>query len=95
MQHPQSEEIREIVANCIENGGILRVGSVGQRLADVHQEQGFSPNLVCEMLLEAGIAAGVALEIASPHPVRTPDSSLGDRSRRQYPADQVFRSNLD
>ena len=74
MQNPLSDEIRKYVADCIQNGSILRVGNVGQRLADAHPDQGFSPDIVCEMLLEAGIAAGVPIELGSPRPGNMSDT---------------------
>ncbi len=77
MQNLLPEEIRKSVANCIQNRSILRVGSVGQRLADVHRNQGISSELICEMLLQAGISAGVPVEIDSPRPVTFSDSLLG------------------
>ncbi len=59
------EQIRGEVARCVRDQTILRTSSAARRVS--HQiGPGTSLNAIAAMLLEAGIAAAVAVEIEMP-----------------------------
>jgi hypothetical protein len=51
------EKVRQAVAGCIPENTVLRIGPVAARIAG-HAEEGISPKIVAQELLEAGVAAG-------------------------------------
>lgn len=64
------EEVRREVARCVRDNSILRMSSAAQR---VSQRIGADVPLtaIASLLLEAGIAAYVAVEIETPDPNAT------------------------
>jgi hypothetical protein len=60
------DDVRRAVARCIPRGEILRTGEIATQIAAIHKGEGVSTKTIADLLLQAGIAAGVPIEIETP-----------------------------
>lgn len=59
------EAVRSEIARCVRDGAILRIATAATRISR-NFSGGPPPNTIATMLLQAGIAASVAMEIEMP-----------------------------
>ena len=60
------EEVRRAVADCIPGDRILRIWSVAEKIAERFAAERISSDVVARYLLEAGVAAGIPIEMDRP-----------------------------
>ena len=65
MRYSVHEEIRREVARCIGQNTILRIAPAAMRIA-ARQRCSFTPASIALMLMRAGMAAAVPMEIETP-----------------------------